>query len=104
MYSLELPHRGDSNENTQYTFMLKIEKTSIFCLLTWRYDKHSLARTTPVSNIFYGSKGVRAIDRSSTVYMTYDIYRKELASRGFFFFYESTLIMKMTDLFPLEMY
>ena len=38
VYSLELPPRGgNSNENTQYTFMLKkIEKISLFCLLTWR--------------------------------------------------------------------
>ena len=44
---------GDSNENTQYNFMLKkIEKISLLCLLTWRYDWHTLGRTTPVSNIF----------------------------------------------------
>ena len=52
-YSLESPHWGDSNENTQHNFMLKIiEKISLICLLTWRYDYHSLARTTHVSNIF----------------------------------------------------
>ena len=39
-YSLESPRRGDSNENTQYTFILKkIEKISLLCLLTWLYNK-----------------------------------------------------------------
>ena len=39
MYSLELPHQGDSNENTQHISMLKIiEKISLLCILTWRYD------------------------------------------------------------------
>ena len=53
VYSLESPRLGDSNENTQHTFMLKkIEKMSLLCLLTWRYYKDSLARTAPVSNIF----------------------------------------------------
>ena len=48
---------------TQYTFMLKkIGKISLFCLLTWSYDKHSLAQTSPVSNIFHGPKSVRAIE------------------------------------------
>ena len=36
VYSLESPHRGDSNEYTQYTFLFKkIEKISLLCLLTW---------------------------------------------------------------------
>ena len=40
MYSLESPRWGDSNENTQYTFMLKkIEKVSLLCLLTWLFNK-----------------------------------------------------------------
>ena len=30
----------------------KIEKISLLCLLTWRCDELSLARTTPVSNMF----------------------------------------------------
>ena len=31
MYSLELPHRSDSNEYIQYTIIiLKIEKTSLY--------------------------------------------------------------------------
>ena len=48
VYSLE-SRRGHSNENTQYTIMLKkIEKISLLCLLTRRYDKHSLALTTPI--------------------------------------------------------
>ena len=35
VYSLESPRWGDSNENTQYIFMLKkIEMISLFCLLT----------------------------------------------------------------------
>ena len=47
----------------EYTFMLKkIEKIFLLCVQLWRYDKHSLARTTPVSNIFLSSKGVRAIE------------------------------------------
>ena len=51
VYSLESPRRGDSNENKQYTIILKkIEKISLLRLLTRRYDSHSLARTTPVSN------------------------------------------------------
>ena len=34
MLSVELPQWGDSNENTQHTFMLKkIENLSLFCLL-----------------------------------------------------------------------
>ena len=41
------------NENTQHTFILKkIKKIFLLCLLTWHNEKHSLARTTPVSNIF----------------------------------------------------
>ena len=60
VYSLESLQRGDSNENTQHTFMFKkIKKMSVLCLLAWRYDSHSLARTTPFSN---GSEGVRAIE------------------------------------------
>ena len=31
---------------------------SLLCLLAWRYDQHSIARTTP----FHGSKGDRAIE------------------------------------------
>ena len=34
----------------------KIENISPLCLLTWRYDNHSLARTTPISNIFSWSE------------------------------------------------
>ena len=45
--------RGNFNENTQYNFMLKkIEKIYLLCFLFWRYDEHSLARITPVWNIF----------------------------------------------------
>ena len=53
MYSLESP-RGDSHEKhtTVDTFMLeKLKEIALLCLLSWRYDKHSLARTTPLSNI-----------------------------------------------------
>ena len=36
VYSLESPHRGDSNENTQDTFMFKrIEKISLLSLVLW---------------------------------------------------------------------
>ena len=73
VYSLESPRWGDSNENTQHTFVLKkIEKISLLCLLTWRYDQHSLARTTPVSNIF---SWVQRCSRhwSSTVYYKFII-------------------------------
>ena len=46
MYSLESPRRGDSNEYTQYAFMLmKIEKLFLLCHLTWHYNQPSLART-----------------------------------------------------------
>ena len=55
--SLELPRWCDSNENTEDIFMLKkIETISILCLPTSSYDEHSLARTTPVSNIFSWSQ------------------------------------------------
>ena len=38
VYSLESPRWGDSNENTQYTFILqKIDKISLLSLLTLRY-------------------------------------------------------------------
>ena len=40
----------------------KIENMSLLCLLTWRYDKHSLAGTTLSQTYFHGSKGVRAIE------------------------------------------
>ena len=36
--SLELPQWGISNEDTQHTYMLDIEKISLLCLLIWRYD------------------------------------------------------------------
>ena len=53
VYPLELPRWGNSNESTQHTFMLKkLKKMFLLRLLTWRYDEHSLARNTPVSNIF----------------------------------------------------
>ena len=42
VYSLESPHRGDSNEYTQHTIIIKkIVKTFFkkpICLLTCRYD------------------------------------------------------------------
>ena len=51
-FLLESPRWGDSYENTQHTFMLKkSEHLSVLCLLMWRYDKYSLARTSPVSNL-----------------------------------------------------
>ena len=50
VYSLE--SQGDSNENTQYTIMLKkIEKISLLCLLTLRFY-HSLAQNTHLELIF----------------------------------------------------
>ena len=53
VFSLESPRWGDSNENAHNTFMLKkMEKIPLLCLLIWRDDQPSLARTTPVSNIF----------------------------------------------------
>ena len=53
MFLLESPRWGDSNENTQHTFILReIEKIYLLCFLTWRYEQHSLARTSPISNIF----------------------------------------------------
>ena len=43
MYSLELPHRGDSNEYTQHTIIVKkIERLSF---LAWQHDYPSVART-----------------------------------------------------------
>ena len=42
VYSLESPHRGDSNEYTQHTIvLLKIENNSVnigICFLTWHHD------------------------------------------------------------------
>ena len=39
VFSLELPRRGNSNENKQHSFIIKkIEKISLLCQLTWRYD------------------------------------------------------------------
>ena len=53
MYSSESHQWGNSNENTQHTFILrKIENISLWCFLIWRHDLNSLARTTSVSNIF----------------------------------------------------
>ena len=63
VYALESPRWGDSNGNTQYTFMSKkIDKLSLLCLMTWLYIKPTMARTTPVSNTFHDPKGVRAIE------------------------------------------
>ena len=61
VYSLESPRYGDSNENTQHTFMLKkIEKIS---LLAWRYRISIQKFELPLSRTcFHGSKGVRAIE------------------------------------------
>ena len=43
--------------------MLKnIEKIPLLCLLTRRYDYHSLARTTLSRTNFHGPEGVRAIE------------------------------------------
>ena len=52
VYSLESPRWGDSNVNTQHTFMLKKIKISLLSLLTWRYNRPSLARTTCLELIF----------------------------------------------------
>ena len=66
VHSLESPHWGDSNKNTQYTFMLKKwEKISFICLLTWLYNKPSVARTN-----FYSPKGVRAIEVRLYIFFT----------------------------------
>ena len=49
---------GDSNENTQYTFMLKkIETIFLFCLLLTLTSSIYLSRTH-----FHSPKGVRAIE------------------------------------------
>ena len=38
VYSLESSRLGDSNENTQHTFMLKkFENIFLLCLLIWKY-------------------------------------------------------------------
>ena len=48
---------------THYNFMLKkIENTSLLCLLKWRCNTHSFARTTLSQSIFHGPKDVRAIE------------------------------------------
>ena len=63
VYSLELPQRGDSNEETQYTFMLKkIKNMSVLCLLTWGYVNTHLFQLPLSRTYFHGSKRVRAIE------------------------------------------
>ena len=65
VYSLESPRWGDSNEYTQYTFILKkIEKTSLLYHLTWRIiNPQSQWLELPLSRtIFHSPKGVRAIE------------------------------------------
>ena len=53
VYALQPPRLGDYIENIQHTFMLElIEKITLFCLLTWRYDKQPLAGTSPLWNVF----------------------------------------------------
>ena len=70
MFSLESPRWGDSNENTQHTFMFKkIKKISLLTFLTWRYNQPSLARTTPLSNKFSWSQRCSS-HWSSTVYVS----------------------------------
>ena len=52
VYSLESPRWGDSNQNTRHTLILKeIGKIFLLCLLTWRCNQPSRARTTPVSKV-----------------------------------------------------
>ena len=76
VYSLESPQWGDSNENTQHTFILKkIEKISLLRLLTWCYKYHSLARTTPVSNIFPWSQRCSS-HWSSTVHIERETFKR----------------------------
>ena len=62
MYSLESPQCGNSNEDTQHTFVL--EKLKEIYLLSWpgaMINTHKLE--LPLSRTsFYGSKGVRAIE------------------------------------------
>ena len=63
VYSLESPHRDDSNENIQHIFMFKkIENVPDLCLLTLpMINTHYLG--LPLSRTyFHGSKGVRAIE------------------------------------------
>ena len=61
--SLESPRSGDSNENTQYTFMLKkIEKISLLCLLTWLYNNPQWLEPPLSRTNFHSPKGVRAIE------------------------------------------
>ena len=56
---LESPQWGDSNENTQHTFILKKTEKKIYpCYAT----SASLARTTLSRIYIHGSKGVRAIE------------------------------------------
>ena len=66
VFSLESPHRGDSNKNTLHTFMFKkLENISLLYLLIWRYDKHLITQTTAVWNIF--SWFQRCLSHCSTV-------------------------------------
>ena len=66
MYSLESPHRGDSNEYTQHTIIVKeikkIPKLSLFAswpgtMINPQWLELPMSRT-----IFYGPKDVRAIE------------------------------------------
>ena len=63
MFSLESSRWGDSNENTQHTFMLKqIENISLLCLLTGPMINTPKLELTLSRTHFNGSKGVRAIE------------------------------------------
>ena len=62
MYSLESPHRGVPNENTQYTFMLQkineiLIKSPDLALLSTLTGSNYPSRTN-----FHGSKGVQAFE------------------------------------------
>ena len=85
VYSLESPRWGDSNENTQDTFMLKKikKKISLLCHLTWRYDQHSIARNNPcLEHIFMVPKVLEPL--KSTVLSTYWLARLHLIRLQFF--------------------
>ena len=75
VYYLESPRLGDSNENIQYTFMLKKN-----ILLARLYNTPSMARTTPDSNKFHRSKGVRAIEVRLYLLMSTHIMRLGLCT------------------------
>ena len=59
----------------------KIEKISLLCFLTWCCSKHSLALTTPVSNIFSWSQ--RCSSHLSTTVFHLQLLKHDFSVRAY---------------------